>query len=62
VGSISLFSESSPKSSRSFKLLDILLLLLRCLLLTLLAFLLATALAATFKSRQSQRLDVGTQS
>jgi hypothetical protein len=44
VGSISLFSESSPKSSRSFKLLDILLLLLRCLLLTLLAFLLATPL------------------
>jgi hypothetical protein len=41
VGSISLFSQSSPASSRSFKLLDILLLLLRCLLLTLLAFLLA---------------------
>jgi hypothetical protein len=41
VGSIALFTESSPKSSRSFKLLDILLLLLRCLLLILLAFLLA---------------------
>jgi hypothetical protein len=44
VGSISLFTESSPKSSRSFKLLDILLLLLRCLLLILLAFLLAAPL------------------
>jgi hypothetical protein len=41
VGSITLFTESSPKRSRSFKLLDILLLLLRCLLLILLAFLLA---------------------
>jgi hypothetical protein len=44
VGSISLFTESSPSSSRSFKLLDILLLLLRCLLLTLLALLLAVPL------------------
>ena len=44
VGSIALFNESSPKSSRSFKLLDILLLVLRCLLLILIAFLLATPL------------------
>lgn len=41
VGSIALFSESSPKSSRSFKLQDILLLVMRSLLLALLAFLLA---------------------
>ncbi|MES2279086.1 MAG: BatA domain-containing protein [Bacteroidota bacterium] len=39
VGSIALFTESSPKSSRSLKLLDLLLLLLRCLMLILLAFL-----------------------
>ncbi len=44
VGSISLFRESSPKSSRSFKVQDILLLLLRCLMLMLLAFLLAVPL------------------
>jgi hypothetical protein len=44
VGSISLFSESSPSSSRSFKLLDLLLLLLRCFLLTLLVFLLTIPL------------------
>jgi len=41
VGSIALFSESSPKSSRSFKLQDVLLLAVRCLMLALLAFLLA---------------------
>ena len=41
VGSISLVSASSQKQSRSFKLLNILLLLLRCLLLCLLAFVLA---------------------
>ncbi|QKJ30826.1 BatA domain-containing protein [Mucilaginibacter mali] len=41
VGSISLFTESSPKSSRSFKLMDILLLILRCLMLALLALILA---------------------
>lgn len=40
VGSISLFTESSPKSSRSFKLMDILLLILRCLMLVLLAIIL----------------------
>src|SRR5476651_1205398 len=44
VGSIALFTQSSPKSSRSFKLMDVLLLLLRCLLLILLAILLAMPL------------------
>jgi hypothetical protein len=44
VGSIALFSESSPKSSRSFKLMDVLLLMLRCLLLMLLALLLTAPL------------------
>jgi hypothetical protein len=44
VGSIALFNESSPKSSRSFKVMDLLLLLLRCLLLILLAFILAAPL------------------
>ncbi|GAB3934243.1 BatA domain-containing protein [Mucilaginibacter myungsuensis] len=39
VGSISLFKESSPKSSRSFKLTDILLLALRCFLLALIVLL-----------------------
>jgi len=42
VGSISLITEASKSSSRSFKLLDILLLILRCLLLALLAMLLAS--------------------
>jgi hypothetical protein len=41
VGSISLIAAASRKSSRSFKLLDIPLFLLRCLLLLLLALLLA---------------------
>jgi hypothetical protein len=41
VGSISLIHLSAQKSSRSFKLHDILLLLLRCLLLALLALVLA---------------------
>jgi hypothetical protein len=41
VGSIKLIEVSSRKSSRSFKLLDILLLLLRCLLLVLIALVLA---------------------
>jgi hypothetical protein len=40
VGSIALINASSQKSSRSFKLNDLLLLLLRCLLLALLAFVL----------------------
>jgi hypothetical protein len=44
VGSIALFTASSSASSRSFKLLDILLLLLRCSLLILLALLLAAPL------------------
>jgi hypothetical protein len=41
VGSITLMTSAAQKSSRSFKLNDVLLFLLRCLLLTLLAFLLA---------------------
>ena len=41
VGSISLITEASKNTSRSFKLLDLLLLLLRCLLLTLIALFLA---------------------
>ena len=41
VGSIALITASSQKSSRSFKLRNILLLLLRCLLLALVAFILA---------------------
>nr|WP_294945626.1 BatA domain-containing protein [uncultured Mucilaginibacter sp.] len=41
VGSISLITEASKTTSRSLKLLDILLLMLRCLLLVLLAFFLA---------------------
>nr|WP_276901979.1 BatA domain-containing protein [Pedobacter kyonggii] len=41
IGSIALLGESSRASSKSFKINDWLLLLLRCLLLTLLAFLLA---------------------
>lgn len=42
VGSISLLTEASKSTRRSFKLLDILLLILRCLLLALLAMLLAS--------------------
>jgi len=41
IGSISLFDEAAQKSSRSFKLNDMLLFLMRCLLLLLLAFMLA---------------------
>ena len=41
VGSISIFEKASPASSRSLKLLDILLLILRCLLLAVVALLLA---------------------
>jgi hypothetical protein len=44
VGSISLITAASRKSSRSLNLLDLLLLLLRCLLLIAIAFLLATPL------------------
>ncbi|RYU86836.1 hypothetical protein EWM62_16930 [Mucilaginibacter terrigena] len=42
VGSISLITEASKSTRRSFKLLDILLLILRCLLLALLAMVLAS--------------------
>ena len=41
VGSISLLGESSRQSAKSLKLIDLLLLFLRCLLLILLAFILA---------------------
>ncbi|MGZ3764723.1 MAG: BatA domain-containing protein [Mucilaginibacter sp.] len=44
VGSIALINTSSQKSSRSFKLHDLLLLVLRCLLVALLAFVLAMPL------------------
>ena len=44
VGSIALINASSPKSSRSFKLNDLLWLLLRCLLLVLVALVLAMPL------------------
>lgn len=42
VGSISLITEASKNTSRSFKLMDLLLLLLRCLLLALVALFLAS--------------------
>ncbi|AMR30276.1 hypothetical protein A0256_01985 [Mucilaginibacter sp. PAMC 26640] len=42
VGSISLITEASKNTSRSFKLMDLLLLLLRCLLLALAALFLAS--------------------
>jgi hypothetical protein len=48
VGSISLITEASKTTSRSLKLLDILLLILRCLLLALLAFFLAGPLWSHF--------------
>jgi hypothetical protein len=48
VGSISLITEASKTTSRSLKLLDILLLILRCLLLALLAFFLAGPLCSYF--------------
>lgn len=41
IGSISLFGESSRQSARSLKLIDLLLLFLRCLLLIILALILA---------------------
>jgi hypothetical protein len=48
VGSIMLITEASKTTSRSLKLLDILLLILRCLLLALLAFFLAGPLWSWF--------------
>ncbi|MGI4804496.1 MAG: BatA domain-containing protein [Janthinobacterium lividum] len=44
IGSIALLGESARQSSRSFRITDLLLLLLRCLLLLLLAFLLTEPL------------------
>jgi hypothetical protein len=48
VGSISLITEASKTTSRSLKLLDIILLILRCLLIVLLAFFLAEPLWTWF--------------
>ncbi len=51
IGSIALLGESARQSSRSFRIIDWLLLLLRCLLLLLLAFL----LAEPFWQKQAQQ-------
>jgi hypothetical protein len=50
VGSIMLISEASKTNRRSFKLVDILLFILRCLLLALLAFFLAAPVWQHFKT------------
>ncbi|RWY55584.1 BatA domain-containing protein [Mucilaginibacter gilvus] len=55
VGSISLITEASKTTSRSLKLLDILLLILRCLLLALLAFFLAGPLWAYFSAEKKAK-------
>ncbi|GGH13465.1 BatA domain-containing protein [Mucilaginibacter phyllosphaerae] len=55
VGSISLITEASKSSSRSFKLLDVLLLILRCLLLILLAALLASPIWQRAVSMQKSK-------
>jgi hypothetical protein len=55
VGSISLITEASKSTRRSFKLLDILLLILRCLLLALLALLLAAPVWQKYASAQKAK-------
>lgn len=55
VGSISLITEASKSTRRSFKLLDILLLILRCLLMTLLALLLAVPVWQKYASAQKAK-------
>lgn len=55
VGSISLITEASKSTRRSFKLLDILLLILRCLLLALLAILLAAPVWQKHASAQKAK-------
>jgi hypothetical protein len=55
VGSISLITEASKSTHRSFKLLDILLLILRCLLLALLATLLASPVWQKVTSNQKAK-------
>ena len=52
VGSISLITEASKSNRRSFKLLDLLLLALRCLLLAILAAFLASPVWQQYKSAQ----------
>ncbi|MFA6246688.1 MAG: BatA domain-containing protein [Mucilaginibacter sp.] len=54
VGSISLITEASKSTKRSFKLLDILLLLLRCLLLILIALLLAAPVWQKYVTAQKK--------
>lgn len=54
VGSISLITEASKSTKRSFKLLDILLLILRCLLLILLALLLAAPVWQKYVTAQKK--------
>jgi hypothetical protein len=56
VGSITLIEQSSRKRSRSFKLLDILLLLLRCLFIILLAIVLGLPY---FKSHENEKKEKG---
>ncbi|MBK0377694.1 BatA domain-containing protein [Mucilaginibacter segetis] len=55
VGSIALITQASKASSRSFKLLDILLLICRCLLLTFIAILLATPVWQYLKSTNKSK-------
>jgi hypothetical protein len=52
IGSISLITEASKSTKRSFRLLDILLLVVRCLLLALLAMLLAAPVWQKYASAQ----------
>jgi hypothetical protein len=54
VGSISLITEASKSTKRSFKLLDILLLLLRCLLLAIIAMLLAAPVWQKYVTAQKK--------
>jgi len=54
VGSISLITEASKSTKRSFKLLDILLLILRCLLLVLIAMLLAAPVWQKYVTAQKK--------
>jgi hypothetical protein len=54
VGSISLITEASKSTKRSFKLLDILLLIIRCLLLALIAMLLAAPVWQRYVTAQKK--------
>lgn len=55
VGSISLITEASKSTRRSFKLLDILLLILRCLLLILIAVLLAAPIWQKYRDTRQAK-------